>query len=285
MASNKKAKPSYIYAIVGISLVLFLLGTLGWLVLNGRTLTRVFKEDVEVEVILHDNTREEMMMKLNAVLEQQPFVKKTQVISKEEAAQKFFEAGGEDFTELLDFNPLYPSIVLNLKAGYVNPQSLDEIKQFIMQSNIVRDVSYPNIIVDNMNNNFRKIGIILGSIALLLFVVVVILIDNTVRLAMFSNRFLIKTMQMVGATRWFITRPFDRRAIINGLISGVIAMAGLWIVITYAESLLPSLKILHKTSSIALLMLSMIVLGILISAVSTHRSVLKYLKMHVDDLY
>lgn len=285
MASSKKAKPSYIYAIIGISLVLFLLGTLGWLVLNGRTLTRVFKEDVQVEVILHDNTRDEMMLKLNAILEQQPFVKKTQMITKEEAAEKFFASGGEDFTELLDFNPLYPSIVLNLKAAYVNPQSLDEIKQFIMQSNVVRDVSYPNVIVDNMNSNFRKIGIILGSIALLLFVVVVILIDNTVRLAMFSNRFLIKTMQMVGATRWFITRPFDRRAIINGAISGVIAMIGLWIVIAYAESMLPSLKILHKTSSIIMLMLSMIVLGILISVVSTHRSVLKYLKMHVDDLY
>jgi cell division transport system permease protein len=285
MASSKKAKPSYIYAIIGISLVLFLLGTLGWLVLNGRTLTRVFKEDVQVEVILHDNTRDEMMLKLNAVLEQQDFVKKTLVITKEEAAQKFFESGGEDFTELLDYNPLYPSIVLNLKADYVNPQSLEEIKQFVMQSNIVRDVSYPNVIVDNMNNNFRKIGIILGSIALLLFVVVVILIDNTVRLAMFSNRFLIKTMQMVGATRWFITRPFDRRAIINGAISGIIAMAGLWMVIAYAENMLPSIKILHKTSSIALLMLSMIVLGILISVVSTHRSVLKYLKMHVDDLY
>lgn len=285
MASSKKAKPSYIYAIIGISLVLFLLGTLGWLVLNGRTLTRVFKEEVQVEVILHDNTRDEMMLKLNAVLEQQPFIKKTQVITKEEAAQKFFEAGGEDFTELLDYNPLYPSILLNLKAAYVNPQSLEDIKQFIMQSNIVRDVSHPNVIVDNMNDNFRKIGIILGSIALLLFVVVVILIDNTVRLAMFSNRFLIKTMQMVGATRWFITRPFDRRAILNGLISGVIAMTGLWIVIAYAENLLPSLKILHNTSSIALLMLSMIVLGILISVVSTHRSVLKYLKMHVDDLY
>lgn len=285
MAISKKAKPSYIYAIIGISLVLFLLGTLGWLVLNGRTLTRVFKEDVQVEVILHDNTRDEMMLKLNGILEEQPFVKKTQMITKEEAAEKFFSSGGEDFTELLDFNPLYPSIVLNLKAAYVNPQSLDEIKQFIMQSNIVRDVSYPNVIVDNMNSNFRKIGIILGSIALLLFVVVVILIDNTVRLAMFSNRFLIKTMQMVGATRWFITRPFDRRAIINGAISGVIAMAGLWIVITYAESMLPSLKILHKTSSIILLMLSMIVLGVLISVVSTHRSVLKYLKMHVDDLY
>lgn len=285
MASGKKAKPSYIYAIIGISLVLFLLGTLGWLVLNGRTLTRVFKEDVQVEVILHDNTRDEMMLKLNAVLEEQPFVKKTMVITKEEAAEKFFSSGGEDFTELLDYNPLYSSIVLNLNAVYVNPQSLDEIRQFIMQSNIVRDVSYPNMIVDNMNDNFRKIGIILGVIAMLLFVVVVILIDNTVRLAMFSNRFLIKTMQMVGATRWFITRPFDRRAILNGLISGIIAMTGLWIVISVAERILPPLNILHDTTAIIMLMVSMIILGIIISFVSTHRSVLKYLKMHVDDLY
>src|SRR5690606_12196945 len=179
MASGKKAKPSYIYAIIGISLVLFLLGTLGWLVLNGRTLTRAFKEEVQVQVILHDNTRDEMMLKLNAVLEQQPFVKKTQTITKEEAAEEFFRSGGEDFTELLDFNPLYSTIIVNLDQAYVNPQSLEEIKQFIMQSNIVRDVSYPSVIVDNMNSNFRRIGIILGVIAGLLFVVVIILIDNT----------------------------------------------------------------------------------------------------------
>lgn len=285
MAKSKKAKPSYIYAIIGVSLVLFLLGTLGWLVLNGRTLTRVFKEDVEVEVILHDNTREEMMLKLNAILEQQDFVKKSRLITKEEAADAFFKSGGEDFTELLDFNPLYPSIILNLKAVYVNPASLEEIRQFIMQSNIVRDVAYPNVIVDNMNSNFRKIGLILGTIAVLLFVIVVILIDNTVRLAMFSNRFLIKTMQMVGATRKFITRPFDRRAVINGFISGVVAMVGLWMVIAFAERMLPPLKVIHKTGAILSLMGGMIILGILISLVSTHRSVIKYLKMHVDDLY
>lgn len=285
MAKSKKAKPSYIYAIIGISLVLFLLGTLGWLVLDGRTITRVFKEDIEVEVILHDNTREEMMMQLNAMLEQQPFVRKTRTITKEEAAEDFFKKGGEDFTELLDFNPLYPSIILNLDAQYVNPASLDEIRQFIMQSNIVRDVAYPNVIVDNMNSNFRKIGIVLGVISILLFIIVVILIDNTVRLAMFSNRFLIKTMQMVGATRKFITRPFDKIAIINGCISGVIAMAGLWMVIKYAEYILPDLKVLHKTGPILMLMGSMILVGILISWASTHRSVLKYLKMHVDDLY
>lgn len=285
MARTKKAKPSYIYAIIGISLVLFLLGTLGWLVLDGRTLTKAFKENVQVAVILHDNTRDEMLQKLNTILEQQPFVKETRVITKEEAAEEFFASGGEDFTELLDFNPLYSEILLNLDAKYVNEKSLLEIEAFIMQSNIVREVSYPTAVVTQMNENFRKIGLILGVIALLLFVIVIILIDNTVRLAMFSNRFLIKTMQMVGATRWFITRPFDKRAIINGLISGIIAVIGLWGVIKFAENRLPDLKILHEPISIMMLMASMVIVGILISLLSTHRSVLKYLKMRVDDLY
>jgi cell division transport system permease protein len=120
---------------------------------------------------------------------------------------------------------------------------------------------------------------------LLLFGVVIILIDNTVRLAMFSNRFLIKTMQMVGATRFFITRPFDKRAIINGLISGLISVVGLWVVISFAQNQLPSLKALNDPILLTILMVGMVLMGILISLVSTHRSVVKYLKMHVDDLY
>lgn len=285
MSTGKKAKPSYVYAIIGISLVLFLLGTLGWLVINGRGLSRSFKEDIEVEVILHDNTRDEMIQKMKSVLDNQPFVKHSEIITKDEAAKRFFQDGGEDFTELLDFNPLYSSIVLKLHSDYVNKDSLEKIKTFAMQSNIVRDVTYPTTVVEKMNSNFRKIGIILGAISLVLFIVVIILIDNTVRLAMFSNRFLVKTMQMVGATRWFISRPFDQRALWNGLISGVISVAGLWIVISFAESQLPSLKVLHEPVLLTVLMLSMIVVGILISVLSTHRSVVKYLKMHVDDLY
>jgi cell division transport system permease protein len=285
MATGKKAKPSYVYAIIGISLVLFLLGTLGWLVINGRGLSRVFKEDIQVEVILHDNTRDEMIRQLQSVLDKQPFVRKSEIITKEEAGKRFMAEGGEDFKELLDFNPLYSSIVLNLNSDYVNKDSLDKIKQFVMQSNIVRDVSYPNTVVEKMNSNFRKIGIILGCISLLLFIVVIILIDNTVRLAMFSNRFLVKTMQMVGATRWFISRPFDQRAVLNGLISGGISVIGLWLVISFSESQLPSLKALHEPILLALLMFGMIIVGILISVLSTHRSVTKYLKMHVDDLY
>ncbi len=285
MATGKKSKPSYVYAIIGISLVLFLLGTLGWLVINGRALSRVFKEDIQVEVILHDNTKPEMVEKMKTVLDNQPFVKKSEIITKEEAAKRFMEEGGENFSELLGFNPLYSSIILNLHSGYVNKDSLEKIKQFALQSNIVREVSYPTVVVDKMNSNFRKIGIILGAISLLLFVIVVILIDNTVRLAMFSSRFLIKTMQMVGATRKFITRPFDNKAIVNGLISGIIAVSGLWLVITFAEGQLPSLKALHEPVLLSVLMTGMLILGILISLVSTHRSVVKYLKLHVDDLY
>lgn len=285
MATGKKTKPSYIYAIVGISLVLFLLGTLGWLVINGRGLSRVFREDIQVEVILHDNTRDEKMQALKTILDKQPFTKQSQIITKDEAAKKFAEETGEDFMELLDFNPLYPHIVLNLRSGYVNTDSLQKIKTFLLQSNIVRDVSYPSTVVEKMNSNFRKIGIILGAISLVLFVVVIVLIDNTVRLAMFSNRFIIKTMQMVGATRWFITRPFDRRAIWNGTIGGLVAVLGLWLVISFAESQLPSLKSLHEPMLLAILMVSMVIVGIMISLVSTHRSVVKYLKMHIEDLY
>lgn len=283
--TTKKAKPSYVYAIVGISLVLFLLGTLGWLVINGRALSRVFKEDIEVDIIMHDNTRPEMIAQMKAVLDKQPFVREANVVTKEEAAEEFLSQGGENYNELLGYNPLYSSIRLKLYENYVNRDSLLKIKDFAMQSNIVREVAYPNTVVDKMNSNLRKIGIILGAISLVLFIVVVILIDNTVRLAMFSSRFLIKTMQMVGATRAFITRPFDKKALVNGLISGIISVAGLWLVISFAESQLPSLKALHEPVLLTILMAGMLVVGVLISLVSTHRSVVKYLKLHVDDLY
>src|SRR5690606_30481470 len=188
-----------IYSIIGISLVLFLLGTIGWLAINGRSLSNFFKEQIELQVILHDNTRPENTQKLNDILKKQPFVTSSTIITKEEAAQQFEAEWDEDFTELLDFNPLYSSLNVTLHSEYVNADSLAKIQTFLMQSNIVREVSYPTIVVDKMNSNFKKIGIVLGAIALILFIAVVIIIDSIVRLAMFSNRRLIKTMQMVGA--------------------------------------------------------------------------------------
>jgi cell division transport system permease protein len=285
MPTGKKSKPSYFYAIIGVSLVLFLLGTLGWLVINGRSLTREFKENITLTTDFHDNIPDDKIAQLKAILDKQPFTKRTRVISKEEALKMQSEIEGENIGQFLGYNPLFASMEMNVYSEYANKDSLQKIRQFILQSNIVREVTYPRVQVEQMNSNFRRINLILGIIALVLVIAVVILIDNTVRLAMFSNRFLIKTMQMVGANRYFISRPFDTRAIINGLISGVIAVAGLWLVMQFAESQLPELKALHDNTLIIILMGSLLLLGIIISLLSTHRSVLKYLKMHVDDLY
>lgn len=285
MATGKKSKPSYLYAIIGISLVLFLLGTLGWLVINGRSLSKSFRENLEVNVNLHDNTRTELAMQLKGVLDKQPFTKKSRFISKEEALAEVSALEGQDVAGNSGFNPLWPQLVLNLHAEYVHSDSLEKVRQFLLQSNIVRDVDYPKAVAKNMETNFRRVGYILGAISILLFITVIILIDNTVRLAMFSNRFLIKTMQMVGATRWFISKPFDQRAILNGLISALIAVAGLWVIKLFAEAQLPELKSISDPVMMTILVSGMIVLGILISLLSTHRSVVKYLKMRIDDLY
>ncbi len=285
MSTGKKAKPTYFNAIMGVALVLFLIGVLGWLLINGRALSRAFKEDLEVNVEFHDNISDAQVKKMQSILEKQPFVRESKIITKEEAMKMENQVEGGNMMEFLGYNPLFTSISLKLHEEYVNKDSLVKVRKFILQSNVVRDVSWANFVVDQMNANLRKIGIILGCISVVLLIVVIFLIDNTVRLAMFSSRFLIKTMQMVGATRSFITRPFDQRALINGLISGIVAVVGLWIVMSFAHSQLPVLKTLSDTSLLAFLMTGMIVLGIIISMISTHRSVVKYLKMHIEDLY
>jgi cell division transport system permease protein len=149
----------------------------------------------------------------------------------------------------------------------------------------VNDVQYPRTLVDNLNENVKKISLILLIIAIVLCVVVIVLIDNTIRLAMFSNRFIIKTMQMVGATRGFIAKPMDMRAILNGAIAGLIAIAGIVALIFFAEQQLPELKAMRDLTWLIILGAGIILLGILISLLSTHRSVVKYLKMKLDDLY
>lgn len=285
MATGKKSKPSYAYAIIGVSLVLFLLGTLGWLVINGRSLIREFKENITITADFHDNVPNEKIVELQTIMDKQGFIRKSSVTSKEEALKIVNQTEGDNVDMLTGVNPLFASMEMNVYSEYANPDSLNKIRQFVLQSNIVSDVTWPKVQVSEMNKNFRRINLIGGIIALILVFAVVVLIDNTVRLAMFSNRFLIKTMQMVGANQFFITKPFDIRAIINGVISGVIAIVCLWLLMWMVESYYPEMILLHDNKLMAGLMVGMLLLGVLISLLSTHRSVIKYLKMHVDDLY
>jgi len=173
-----------------------------------------------------------------------------------------------------------------LEPEYVNKDSLKTITAEITKNFIISEVKYPDAVVSNLNNIVRKVGYFLLSLAGILALIVIILIDNTIKLAMFSNRFLIKTMQMVGATRWFISKPFDSRAIINGFISALLAIVAIMIIIYGVENWwLPEIEALRDNGMLALLFLGLIIIGISITFISTHRSVTKYLKMKLDELY
>ena len=272
-------------SILGVTLVLFLLGIIGWLVINANKLGNYFKENVEVIASLRGDLNPKDSVALMDYVSTKPYVRNIQFVTKEEAKKRYLSDGNESWDKVLDYNPLPNSINFKVKKEYMNKDSLQAIRADLEQQTYVSDVKYPEALVDNLNKNIQKISVILLAVAIILSLVVIILIDNTIRLAMFSNRFLIKTMQMVGATRWFIAKPMNVRAIINGAISGVIAIAAVILVIMLAERVLPEMKAIHDNTTLAILFGGLIVLGIGITLISTHRSVLKYLRMKLDDLY
>jgi len=284
-ASIKRGKPSYFMSILGVTLVLFLLGIIGWLVINANKLGNYFKENVEVIASLRGDLNPKDSVALMDYVSTKPYVRTIQFITKEEAKKRYLSDGNESWDKVLDYNPLPNSINFKVKKEYMNKDSLQAIRADLEQQTYVSDVKYPEALVDNLNKNIQKISVILLAVAVILSLVVIILIDNTIRLAMFSNRFLIKTMQMVGATRWFIAKPMNVRAILNGAISGLIAIAAVILVIMLAERVLPEMKAIHDNTTLAILFAGLIVLGIGITLISTHRSVLKYLRMKLDDLY
>jgi len=207
-------------------------------------------------------------------------------VTKEAARAKFIGDGNEDWNKVLDYNPLPASIDFYLEPAYVNKDSLKIITKEITKNFIISEVKYPDAVVSNLNNIVKKTGYFLLALAGVLALIVIILIDNTIKLAMFSNRFLIKTMQMVGATRWFISKPFDTKAILNGLASAIIAISALVLIIYGVENWwLPEIKALRDNGMLAMLFGGLILIGISITFISTHRSVMKYLKMKLDDLY
>src|SRR5450432_3346883 len=283
--SAKRSAPSYIMAIVGVSLVLFLLGILGWIIINANKLGQYFKENIAMNVYIRENVSPKDSTSLVQYITTQPYVKDYQYVTKDLAKQKYLQDGNKDWGALLDRNPLPASIDFRITKEYSSIDSLSKIKSILLQNIAVSDVQYPQSLVTNLNNIINKISIILLSVIVIISILVIFLIDNTIRLAMFSNRFLIKTMQMVGATRWFIAKPLNIRAIINGAISGAIASAILYVLIIFAENQLPYLKALRDYPLLIMLFLVIILLGICISFFSTHRSVLKYLKMKLDELY
>ena len=284
-ASIKRGKPSYFMSILGVTLVLFLMGIIGLITINGRKIITSLKESLEVQVFLKQNIKDTARERLQNYIASQPYVKEIKYTDKETAKKEWIKTGGEDFTEFIDNSLLPPSIDFKLKADYLDSARLVAIKADISQFPIVDEVKYPTAVVQKMTSNLRMVSIYLLIAAILISAVVIILIDNTIRLAMFSNRFLIKTMQMVGATRWYIAKPLDMRAVINGAISGIIATAIVYLLVISLESFFDGFRALRDTQSLLVLGFVLILLGICITVFSTHRSVLKYLRMKLDELY
>lgn len=280
----RKGSTSYVMSIIGVSLVLVLLGFLGWMGINYSKLVDYFRESVPVQVFLRETTTDAEKDALLATVKAMPYVKSYAYKDKETARREWQSMGNEDFMTFIDTNILPRSIEMNLKSEYVVADTLKKIEQVLLTNTNVTDVKYPTNVVGNMTI-LRKIGFALLALALLLAIVVIVLIDNTIRLAMFSNRFLIKTMQMVGATRWFIAKPMNIRAIINGAIAAGIAIAILWIMLLGFQQWVPELKTLRDNQLFILLCFLLLVIGVAISLISTHRSVIKYLKMKLDELY
>ena len=283
--SARRSKPSYVMAIIGVAFVLLILGLIGWFLINAKQLGDYFKENVEVRAHLSQTYTSQDSATLVNFISTQPYVKSYEFITKEKAKTIYEADGNEDWEKILDHNPLPASVNFKIRSDYATPDSLNKISQVLTSNLFVSDVNYPKSLVANLNNIIRKISIVLLIIAVIICVVVIILIDNTIRLAMFSNRFLIKTMQMVGATRWFIAKPMDLRAIGNGALSCILAIAGIVAFIFFAERWLPEVKALRDYTLLGVMFLAIILIGIGISLASTHRSVIKYLRMKLDDLY
>ncbi len=288
-ASAKRSKPSYFMAILGVTIVLFFVGIFGWLFLNAQMYVKKLKEDVTLQVYLRQTASQADIDSLKSYLSAQPYTKTLEYIDKEKAKEKWLasnEESSENFDNLVTDNPLPASIDFNLNGNYVHKDTIASIKADLeARTLVVESVNYPSALVEKMGPSMRWILIGLVVLACIFSLFSIILIDNTIKLAMYSNRFLIKTMQMVGATRGFISRPLNTRAVINGAIAALIAICMIYGIIILFESFVPDLKDLRNNSSLLLVFLLLFILGIGITMFSTHRSVVKYLRMKLDDLY
>ncbi len=286
-ASSKRGKPNYITAIIGVALVLFLFGIVGWLLLNLRKTGDYFKEQLQVQAFVNRDAKKNIIDSATNYIKSLPFIKSVEYVSKDDAIKKYEAENDSTWKTFIDANPLQGSIDYNVKANYVQIDSLNKLATQIQVQypGLVSEFQFPRAIVAKVGSFARNVVIGFLVAAFILTILVIFSIDSTIRLAMYSNRFLIKTMQMVGATRWFIAKPLDVRAIVNGLVSALIAIGLLWASIYLIESFRPEISILRDNKSMGLLFGSMILVGVIISLVSTHRAVIKYLKLKLDDLY
>lgn len=282
---KRKLISSYFSVVLSIGLVLFLLGILGLLVLNTKKLADHFKEQITISVFLKDNAKEVEVDQLQKSLAMAEYTKNATYVSKEEAAEQHGEEIGENFLDFLGYNPLKNSIDIQLKADYVSPEKITEIAQEIATKDYIEEVSYDKPLITLLNDNVKKLSFwILVASGIFTFIAV-LLINSSIRLSIYSKRFIIKTMQMVGATKAFIRRPFIYTNIKLGILGSILALIALGAVLYYVNNHFPELNLFQDPTVLIILFAGVFVLGVLISLISTFFATQRFLNLRTDDLY
>ena len=283
--TSRQLRSSYLTTIISISLVLFVIGLVGLLILNAHKISRHVKENIGFTIFLNNDVKEVDMIKLQKSLDASSFVRSTEFISKEQAAMELKDELGEDFVNFLGYNPLLSSIDVKLKAEYANADSIAKIEKRLVKYSQVKEISYQKSLIETVNQNIKKISIVLLIFCGLLFIISLSLINNTIRLSVYARRFLIKTMELVGATRAFVRAPFVIKSLWHSLISILIAFILLGGVIYMIDKHIPELSILYELDTIAILYACIMVIGFAIVWCSTTLAVNRYLRMKGNDLY
>ena len=282
---QRRIATSYLTTLISTTLVLFLLGLLGLIFLHASKVSDYVKENIGFSIMIKDGVREAGILELKKRLDLEPYVKSSEYIPKERAADQLQEELGEDFIGFLGYNPLLHSIDLRLKASYTNVDSISRIEQKLLSRPEVKEVFYQKSLIDLINKNLNKVSFVLLVFSAIMFFIAIVLINNTIRLAIYSKRFLIRSMQLVGATENFIRMPFLEKAIANGVLSSLLAIGMLVITLYFSIEQLPELMELESPFRLAILVVMILALGIGISWGSTYMSVRKYLRIKTDLLY
>ena len=283
--TRRRLRSSFLTSVISISMVLFLLGILGLLVLNAKRISDYVKENIGFSIILKEDVKEVDVIRLQKNLDASDYVKSTEYVTKEEAAKELQEELGEDFIDFLGYNPLLASIDVHLRANYANQSSIGHIKKDLQRYDQIKEVFYQKSLVQLVNQNIRKIGIIILIFSGFLFLIAIALINNTIRLSIYSKRFIINTMQLVGATKGFIRRPFIYKGMLQGVLASIIAMGLLTGAVYFMQKEFDEIITLKDIEILAVLYSTVLLVGVFISWISTFFAVNRYLKINVDKLY
>ena len=283
--NRRRLKGSYFTTIVSISLVLFMLGLLGLIILHTKKLSDYVKENIGFSIIMKEDVKEAGIIQLQKILDATAYVKSTEYITKEEAAEQFEEELGEDFSSFLGYNPLLPVIEVRFNADYANNDSLTIIKDKILANSNVKEVWFQESLIDLINKNVRMIGIFILGFSGVLLLISIALINNTIRLSVYSKRFIIRSMKLVGATRGFISKPFVLKGIFQGVVGAILAISILIGLMFLLRRVMPEIINLQDLDLYLSLFGIVLLLGILITWLSNYFAVRKYIKIKTDNLY